>query len=63
MICLGTSINCKNLIFSHGSNVLHGSKQYESQFGTVPRALVFALDNNSGLCIWSESFESGSNFD
>jgi hypothetical protein len=56
MILLGTTVNCRNLIHSHGANLIFGAKQFEESVGNVPRALVMALDNNSGLCIWSDSF-------
>ena len=57
MICLGTTNNQRRLIYTFGTRVLAGQKQFGDLVEYKARALILTLDNNSGLCVWADSFE------
>ena len=56
MICLGTTDNSKKLVLTHGARVVAGCKQLDNTITYDNRALILTLDNNSGICVWSDCF-------
>lgn len=54
MICLGRINNTKRLIVTHGAKVIAGERNEGC-------GLILTLSNNSGLCLWSDTFNDDLN--
>jgi len=57
MICLGTTNNNRRLIYTFGTRIVTGKKQFEDRIHFTTKSLILTLDNNSGICVWADSFE------